>query len=89
MGRMDSYEFAEWLAFEELSPGDPERADLWMASIRWQIWAMLHADKHEERTLESFMLFHPPQRPPPKESVESKLDKLMNWHFREAENRKG
>lgn len=84
-GRLNAREFAEWLAFEELSPGEPERTDLLIASVRWQIWAGLNAQKGESKSIEDFLIFKKPERAivKPSDEVFKALDRISNWHSRQ------
>lgn len=34
---MSSHEFAEWMAYESIEPGEPERSDLRFAIVAWAV----------------------------------------------------
>lgn len=55
--RVSSLEFTEWMAFERLSPLDPERQDLRFAVLMFHIYNLIASDKGGKRlTIMDFML---------------------------------
>ena len=73
---INSKEFGEWLAYEEISPGDPERADLRAALISCTMANVMKAKKGKPLQIKNFLLkFDQPVR----RTVEEVKAKLFSW----------
>ena len=72
---ISSKEFAEWMAYEQLSPGYPEREDAQAAVVAQTVYNMMRA-KGRARPLKDFLLnFRVPERRPAEEMMMT----LLSW----------
>ena len=76
--RMSSREFAEWKAYNKISPGEPERSDLQTA-----LMCMVYANVNKGRkgrayTIQDFMLKFRPKKPVRRTAGEIAA-KLKTW----------
>jgi len=73
---INSREFGEWMAYDEISPGDPERADLRAALISWTMATVMKAKKGKPLQIKNFLLkFNQPAR----RTIEEVRAKLFSW----------
>lgn len=75
---IDSREFSEWMAYEEISPGDPERADLRAALIAHTVASCMAAKKGRRFKLKDFLLRFR-KGPPQRKSAKDLKTKLIAW----------
>jgi len=73
---ISSREFGEWMAYDEISPGDPERADLRAALISCTMANVMKTKKGRPLQIKNFLLkFDLPAR----KTAEEVKAKLLSW----------
>jgi len=72
---INSKEFGEWLAYEEISPGDPERADLRAALISCTMANVMKAKKGKPLQIKDFLL----KFDLPRKTAGEVRTKLFSW----------
>jgi len=75
---MSSAEFGEWLAFDLISPGEPERSDLQAAVIAMTVANAHKGKKKKPFALDDFILKFKSRMPTKKTAKEIKM-KLTSW----------
>jgi len=75
---MTSAEFGEWLVYDQMSPGDPERGDLQAAVVAMTIANAHKGKKGKPFEIKDFLLRFKDRRPVAKTPKELKI-KLTSW----------
>ena len=78
---VDSFEFSEWLAYENFDPGDPERSDLRTAVICRTVMESQRV-KGRKPQIKDFLLKF--KIPVAKQSVQSIKEKMTAWVHHQA-----
>ena len=75
---INSKEFAEWIAYERIEPGDPIRSDWRSAMIAWVI-SQTMATKKTKMEIKDFMPKFGENLPEDKKDWRSIKQKMLSW----------
>lgn len=85
---MSSREFAEWVAFDRMNPGEPERTDLQTALIASVIANSNRGKKGKPYEMDDFMLKFQKRKPKTSHDVAVKLKAWMSQYNNFLETKK-